>query len=704
MHAFVRRTRLFPLALTAFVATVAAQTPAQQRPTFRTTTDLVEVDVVAVDQNGQPVYDLRPADFTLFDRGKPQSIATFQEVIHQHDTDVAPMDAAPTVPLPKVDVANNRTVQSDRLVVIVVDDLHIYKGRTEATRQIARAIVRDLGPQASMGILFTSGDHNIEVTDDRAELVAAIDTMNGRRPYPRPILAVDNLRGQGPEPTQDIKEYYDDMNAYKTLQDAARMLGAGDDLRRKAFVLVSEGIGKDLSGIFGAMSPAGDVPKGGVEYAAGDITATIMPSPLEFHTFAVIDMMDAMRRANVATYVIDPRGYVSPQDLAKECHPSVRFEDDPCLGGNLPDWNSWVRQAQHGLEMTAEASGGFAITNTNDFTKGLTRIVDDLDHYYLLGFYPVDPNGSGYRRLDVKINRPGVTLRFRRGYVGGGPALPPKNADPLVALSAGVLPRTDLALRLTAIPTLVTKPKVDTPVNIALEVTVPRYGLTSAAGSVGDALRYTVLAADLKTGKVVKQVTNTAQLTSQGALPMSTLFGSDRSVADAITFQFPVALTLPPGRYQLRASAMSDTLAKGGSVYLSIDVPDLTAAPIALSALLLGYSDPPHVLIATSAVSSFGVTSGPPFPPTLDREFFNVDTLRLYFETMTRTPDDPLRALVEVIDGAGNVQKSYPPPADSGKVDLRVPLTDLLPGRYVLRATVSDRTHSVSKEIGFAIK
>ena len=244
MQAFARRPRMLALPLAALAAVVAAaQQPPQQRPTFRTTVDLVEVDVVAVDQNGQPVHGLAPEEFTLFDRKKPQTIAAFQEVTHEHDVDPAPLDAAPSAPPPKHDVASNRTAQSDRLVVIVVDDLHIFKGRTDTARQIARAVVRDLGPQASMGILFTSGDHNIEVTEDRTELLAAIDKMAGRRPYPRPILAVDNLHGKGPEPTQDIKEFYDDMNAYKTLQDAARMLGA-DDLRRKAFVLVSEGIGK----------------------------------------------------------------------------------------------------------------------------------------------------------------------------------------------------------------------------------------------------------------------------------------------------------------------------------------------------------------------------------------------------------------------------------------------------------------------------
>ena len=270
MHAFARPARMLPLAVAACAVTLAAQQPSQRQPTFRTTTDLVEVDVVAVDHDGQPVHGLTQADFSLFDRSKPQTIATFQEVTHEHEVDPAPLDAPAAAPTPRRDVASNRTAESDRLVVIVVDDLHIYKGRTDTARQITRAIVRDLGSQASMGILFTSGDHNIEVTEDRTALLTAIDRMSGRRGYPRPILAVDNMHGQGPEPTQGIKEFYDDMNAYKTLQDAARMLG-GDDLRRKAFVLVSEGLGKDLSGIFGAMSPPGDVPQGGAEYAAGEI-------------------------------------------------------------------------------------------------------------------------------------------------------------------------------------------------------------------------------------------------------------------------------------------------------------------------------------------------------------------------------------------------------------------------------------------------
>ena len=112
-----------------------------------------------------------------------------------------------------------------------------------------------------------------------------------------------------------------------------------------------------------------------------------------------------------------------------------------------------MRQAQRGLEIMSEASGGFAVTNTDDFTGGLAQIVYDLDHYYLLGFYPSDEKGKDYRRLDVRVpGHPEWTLRFRHGYMPGGPPAPPKNSSAMLALSAGVTPKGDLPLRLTAIP------------------------------------------------------------------------------------------------------------------------------------------------------------------------------------------------------------------------------------------------------------
>ena len=260
------------LAAVGFAAALLAQPcdglRASQQTTFRTG---VEVDVVVVDKDGHSAEGLTADDFTILDRKKPQKIATFDEVARRR-----PAEAAAPVMIPSVrlDVSSNQTAHADRLVVLVVDDLHTYKERTERARGIARKVIADLGAQASMAVLFTSQEHSTQVTPESARLLAAVDTMKGRQSWPRPHQASDEQTGAGVAPedsmevalgkvqqSQDtrVQDLFENLTQYKTLQDAARMLGAGE-ARRKAFVLVSEGIGKDRSGIFCAMAPTGGIP------------------------------------------------------------------------------------------------------------------------------------------------------------------------------------------------------------------------------------------------------------------------------------------------------------------------------------------------------------------------------------------------------------------------------------------------------------
>lgn len=50
-----------------------------------------------------------------------------------------------------------------------------------------------------------------------------------------------------------------------------------------------------------------------------------------------------------------------------------------------------MRRYQKGLELFSETSGGFAIVNRDDFDRGIDQIVDALDNYYVLAFYPTNP-------------------------------------------------------------------------------------------------------------------------------------------------------------------------------------------------------------------------------------------------------------------------------------------------------------------------
>ena len=189
------RWALLAVVVLILTPTLPAQSP---QPTFRSGVELVQVDVVVVDKDGTHVRGLKATDFAVLDRERAQTIATFEEVSHERPREAAP---APLLSRPaRLDVGNNQTARSDRLVVMVIDDLHIYKGRTERAQDIARRIVSQLGPQASMAVLFTSANRNTQVTEDRAELLAAIDTLRGRQSVRRPNQSRDDQKAPPGDP------------------------------------------------------------------------------------------------------------------------------------------------------------------------------------------------------------------------------------------------------------------------------------------------------------------------------------------------------------------------------------------------------------------------------------------------------------------------------------------------------------------------
>ena len=123
---------------------------AQQQPTFRACTDLVQLDVVVVDAEGRPVRGLTKDDFLISDRTWPQAVAVFEEIAHERPP--API-LPPTL---RQDVADNTTGAADRIVMLVLDDLH-FQGKTDDVKIMALRVVEQIGTPASVGLVTTSG-------------------------------------------------------------------------------------------------------------------------------------------------------------------------------------------------------------------------------------------------------------------------------------------------------------------------------------------------------------------------------------------------------------------------------------------------------------------------------------------------------------------------------------------------------------------
>jgi VWFA-related protein len=679
----------------AGITTAARQAANPQQPVFRAGVDLVHVEVVVVDGTGQAVRGLSQDQFRILDRRKPQEVAVFEEVTREASSKAA---GAPAV-VPHTDVADNRDAATQHLVVLVIDDLHLDHAREDRAKDLAKQVIDRIGADASMAILFTSRNHSTEVTEDRATLLAAVDSLKARQAVRRPLNVPETAGGRA----NSGQEFFQNIQAFKTIDDAAHML-ASDDLRRKTFVMLSEGVNKQMTGMFDyAMTPC--EAHGPVQTVAGQLPVVPCGASITLH-----HMMEDMRRSNVTMYIVDPRGAVSEQDLPKENFPApgaltarggvtVQGRSGGTTGGGAVDsplrLTNPVRVAQDGLNIMAEASGGFAVTDSDDFDAGIQMIADDLNHYYLLGFRPADPSGTEYRRLDVSVaGHPDWVLRFRRGYLPGGPPTPPDGTDPLLS---GVTPKTDLPMRLVAVPLPSANGAATARVAVVLEVFAPKTAPVDAQGLLHDDVTYQIVAVVEKKAEVAARVGHDAKLTLK---PAGTGRGSGLQ-----SYQIPASLDLAPGTYQLRASATSTLAGKAGSVYLTVDVPDFSTAPLAVSGLAVGYADGPHVATASSETPQSDL--GLPFVPSLDRTFARTDAVRTYAEVTRTSGTSPMKATAMIADASGRpVVSSVQQIAANqpGHIDATLSLAALPPGVCVVSFSVSDGHHNASREVGIVVK
>ena len=89
---------------------------------------------------------------------------------------------------------------------------------------------------------------------------------------------------------------------------------------------------------------------------------------------------------------------------------------------------------------------GIAVIDTNDIDTGLKRIVADMSSYYLVGYYTKNAKLDGrFRKITVRVKRPGVNVRARRGYKAATAAelAPPKET---AAKVSGPSPQIQAAL------------------------------------------------------------------------------------------------------------------------------------------------------------------------------------------------------------------------------------------------------------------
>ena len=435
--------RSAPLASSAPRTSSAPQDQAA-RPTFRTEASYVRVDVYPT-RNGVPVTDLKSEDFEILEDKVAQTIDQFEHVV------IRGAGAQDARREPNT-VAESRQAAQDpraRVLVLFLDINHVELTASRAIRgPLVEALDRLIGADDLLAVMtpemsprditFARRTTTIEGfltrywwgERDRASFKDPVDDQYARcyPGIPRPGESTAADQGIAQEMILRRRE----KQTLDALEDLVRFLG-GVREERKAVITITDGW--RLYGPNAAlMRPInGAVPTGpavGIDPRTGQLTGRPIPgyanpNDCERDRFALSQLDDAQQfrlildeanRANASFYPIDPRGLaVFDENIVPAAGVGVGINANPTVG--LVEDRARLNARNTSLRTLADATDGLAVVDTNDLSRGLRRIVDDLSSYYLLGYYSAGKLDGRFHAISVRVKRPGVQVRARRGYL-----------------------------------------------------------------------------------------------------------------------------------------------------------------------------------------------------------------------------------------------------------------------------------------------
>jgi VWFA-related protein len=412
----------FPVLILALAQQApASEVATSEAPiTFHSKVDLVLVPVVVrSSKTGKPVGNLEKQDFLLYDRGKLQTITRFE-------VEKAGAHAPPPTPQfelsaeEKANEANQPAiVVADHFVSYFFDDIHLAFGDlAQARKAAAKHLTTVLGPKDRAAIYTTSGQVQVNFTDDKDELIAG---MNRIRPTSIARSGIQNCPDVSYYMGDLIENRGDAMALNAAVQEAivcGNLQGPPPDTKTATSMA--------HSAAFQAIS-AGEQETRVALLTLKDLIRRMSAMPGQ-RTIVLIspgfyrmtdqrqdetDVIDKAIKANVTISSLDARGlYTDTPDITQRTVSLVS------LAAKQQYDRESMRADSDILAEIADGTGGTLFQNSNDLVAGLNELAATPDVYYVLGFSPQNLRLDGnYHDLKVKLRLPaGLNAKARRGY------------------------------------------------------------------------------------------------------------------------------------------------------------------------------------------------------------------------------------------------------------------------------------------------
>jgi VWFA-related protein len=406
--------------LLVFSVTVATA----QRTVFRSTVDVIAVDVQVVDRDGNPVERIAPDAFEVSINGQKRKVQSAQFLRHSIDP-IAPRTIGPSgeaLSDTEVREAEGRTF------VVAVDTSSFEVGMERAPMEGARGFIQHLNPSDRVGLFVYPSGAKISPTTARALLTISLDRVVGQKD---PIRSHFNLR---PWEIIDIASRSTTPNSFLT---ASRALNEGIDPTTQAIdpvmqvqtrecpsdpdcpaKIYEEGVTlatqlekqvqTSLSGLDALLQALTQLPgRKAVVFVSAGVIVSDRPDGRPDAGSLAKTMGQAAARANASVYTVHIDTTTSGTGpAAQKGVASSNAARDRALASN------WLN------DFSNAAGGQLIYVPAGSSEFAFNRVLRETSAYYLLGVEPAAQDRDGQpRQLRVKVHRRGVSVRSRQWVV-----------------------------------------------------------------------------------------------------------------------------------------------------------------------------------------------------------------------------------------------------------------------------------------------
>lgn len=382
---------------------------------FKSRVDMVSVPVVVRDSKGHLVANLTKENFQVFDKGKPQEILRF--VLEKSGEETA--KAAKTLDaVPAEGEAAKTPDVPERFVAYLFDDIHLAWSDLARARIAVGHQLSNLPKTDRAAIYTTSGQNNVEFTDDVDKLQATLLLLRNR-----------SLSTMGVKLCPDINYYMADLMVNHQDGQSNNLAGqeamACMNLPTLALgISYAQGIAQQVLGTgqqetHVALTVFKDIVRRMASMPGQRVVVLVSPGFYSPDTYQP-DKNEIINRAiksNVIINSLDARGlWTDPAfDASQQASGSIQYQNAKTAYDHVAS----LAQSDVLAEM-AYGTGGSFFQNNNDLDAGVRQLAVVPESFYVIGFAPqnLKLDGSFHAlKVTVKSNPAiNVAIQARKGY------------------------------------------------------------------------------------------------------------------------------------------------------------------------------------------------------------------------------------------------------------------------------------------------